>query len=170
MQSSIRAARRVGVSCHVPGRAACPRCLYYRRYYTGAAISMSELAEADRRCPDLPTAEHPTAICRKTLPQRPKPGARPAAQWATRPRAHARIASARSAKPAVRPEVAGSRRPISMSRPPRLLPVPPPGCGTPLAYVTPGMAHHMSPNVHSATFSRLATYNTIYFNDHGSQM
>lgn len=69
MQSSIRAARRVGVSCHVPGRAACPRCLYYRRYYTGAAISMSELAEADRRCPDLPTAEHLHGRLQETLAQ-----------------------------------------------------------------------------------------------------
>jgi hypothetical protein len=85
MQSSIRAARRVGVSRHVPGRAACPRRLYYRRYYTGAAISMSELAEADRRCPDLPTAEHLHGRLQETLAQ-PKPGARPAAQRATRPR------------------------------------------------------------------------------------
>jgi len=60
----------------------------------------------------------------------------------------------------------GSRRPVSMSRPPRLLPLPilPSGRWTPLAYATQGSAHHMSPNVHSAASSRLVTYSNLQLN------
>jgi hypothetical protein len=46
-QSSIRAARRAMVSHRVPGRPACPRRLYYTRYYSGV--------------PGLPASERPSS-------------------------------------------------------------------------------------------------------------
>jgi hypothetical protein len=46
MQSSVCAALRPALSRHVHDRAACPRSLYYIRYYTGAAISTSKPTEA----------------------------------------------------------------------------------------------------------------------------
>ncbi len=40
--SNIRADPAVTLSHRIPGRAVCPWCLYYIRYYTRAAISMSQ--------------------------------------------------------------------------------------------------------------------------------
>ena len=42
MQSSVCAAVRPAVSRRVSARAACPRRLYYTRYSTAAAVSMSQ--------------------------------------------------------------------------------------------------------------------------------
>jgi hypothetical protein len=130
---------------------------------------MSELAEADRRCPDLPTEEHLHGRLQETLAQRPKPGARPAAQRATRPRPRpnrvCKVGEARSKtrsrwKPKADIDVKTAAASASTAT----------GLLDTTRICNSEMAHHMSPNVHSAAFSRLATCNTIYFNDHGSQM
>jgi hypothetical protein len=144
---------------------------------------MSELAAVDRRCPNLPTAEHLHGHLQETLPQRPSqvPDQQLSGQPAPRPRPNrvCKVGEGHRTGPLPRSgwtDFLGQTR--SRWKPRADIDVKTAAAAASTAtglldttrICNSGMAHHMSPKVHSAAFSRLATCNSIYFNDHGSQM